>query len=215
MNIASFIDHTLLRPDCNLQDVKKICAEAQQYGFATVCIPPFFVPDAVQLLSSSPIKVATVAGYPMGYSTTGAKVEEIKRAIDDGVDEIDVVISISAVKNNNWKYVRDDIDRVATAARLKSKLLKVILETGLLTETEITKLCEICLEVGSDFVTTSTGIHGEGATVQTVRLLSSLLKNKMKIKASGGIRTREDAERLIEAGAKRIGSSASVMIMGG
>lgn len=215
MNIASFIDHTLLRPDCNLQDVKKLCAEAQQFGFAAVSIPPFFVPDAVQLLSASPTKVATVVGYPMGYSTTGAKVEEIKRAIDDGVDEIDVVINISAVKNNNWKYVRDDIDRVATAARLKSKLMKVILETGLLTDAEITKLCEICLEVGPDFVTTSTGIHGEGATVQTIRRLSSLLKNKMKIKASGGIRTREDAERLIEAGAKRIGSSASLMIVNG
>jgi len=198
-----------------LQDVKKLCAEAQQYSFAAVCVPPFFVPDAVQLLSSSPVKVGTVAGFPTGYSTTGAKVEEIKRAIDDGADEIDVVINICAVKNNNWKYVRDDIDRVATAARLKSKLLKIILETGLLTEAEITKLCEICLEVGPDFVTTSTGIHGEGATVQTVRLLHSLLKDKMKIKASGGIRTREDVERLIEAGAKKIGSSASVMIVTG
>ncbi len=213
MNIASFIDHTILRPDCTLQDVKKICAEAQQYGFAAVCIPPFFVPDAAQLLSGSPVKLSTVAGFPMGYSTTAAKVEEVKRAIDDGVDEIDVVINLCALKNNNWKYVRDDIDRVTTAARLKGKLVKVIFETGLLTEAEIAKLCEICLEVGPDFIKTSTGINGEGATVQMVRYLSSLLQDRMKIKASGGIRTREDAERLIEAGAKRIGTSASVLIV--
>ncbi len=213
MNIASFIDHTLLRPDCNLQDVKKLCAEAKQYSFAAVCVPPFFVSDAAQLLSSTPIKVATVAGFPMGYATTAAKVEEIKRAIDDGADEIDTVINICAVKGANWKYVRDDIDRVATAARLKGKVLKIILETGLLSEAEITKLCEICLEVGPDFVKTSTGLNGEGATVQTVRMLNTLLKGNMKIKASGGIRTREEAERLIEAGAKRIGSSASVLIV--
>jgi len=215
MNIASFIDHTILRPDCSLQDIKKLCEEAKQYGFAAVCIPPFFVPDAVQLLTNSPVKVATVAGFPMGYAMTAAKVEEIKRAVDDGADEIDVVVNLCAVKNGNWKYVRDDIDRIATAARLRSKVIKVILETGLLTEQEITKLCEICLDVCPDFVKTSTGVTGEGATVPVVRLLHDLLKDRVKIKASGGIRTREEAERLIEAGAKRIGCSASLMIVNG
>ena len=213
MNLASYIDHTVLRPDCTIDDIKKVCSEALQYKFAAVCIPPFFVKNAAQILGESPVKVATVVGFPMGYSTTPAKVEEIKKGIDDGLDEIDAVVNIAAVKNGNWNYVKNDIYSVTMAGQLKGKCVKIILETGLLTEEEIKKLCEICSEIGPDFVKTSTGFNGEGATVDVVALLRSNLPEEIKIKASGGIRSKEDAIRLIEAGAKRLGSSSGVMIV--
>jgi deoxyribose-phosphate aldolase len=213
MNLASYIDHTVLRPDCTIEDIKKICSEALQYKFAAVCIPPFFVKNAAQILDNSPVKVATVVGFPMGYSTTPAKVEEIKKGIDDGLDEIDAVVNIAAVKNGNWNYVKNDIYSVTMAGQLKGKCVKIILETGLLTEEEIKKLCEICSEIGPDFVKTSTGFNGEGATLDVVTLLRSNLPEEIKIKASGGIRSKEDAIRLIEAGAKRLGSSSGVMIV--
>lgn len=214
MNVASFIDHTVLKADCTPSDIQRICTEARQYQFAAVCIPPYYVADAAQQLENSGVKVATVIGFPMGYATTSAKVEEIKRAMDDGADELDVVINLCAVRSNQWNYVRDDIDRMSTTIRLKGKVVKVILETGLLQEAEIIRLCEICKELTVDFVKTSTGFNGEGATVYTVELLKQCLQGTtVKIKASGGIRTREDAQRLIEAGAQRLGCSASVMII--
>lgn len=213
MNLASYIDHTVLRPDCTIEDIKKVCSEALQYKFAAVCIPPFFVKNAAQILNDSPVKIATVVGFPMGYSTTPAKVEEIKKGIDDGLDEIDAVINIAAVKNANWNYVKNDIYSVTMAGQLKGKCVKIILETGLLNEEEIKKLCAICSEIGPDFVKTSTGFNGEGATVDVVNLLRNNLPEEIKIKASGGIRSKEDALRLIEAGAKRLGSSSGVMIV--
>lgn len=213
MNLASFIDHTLLKADCTLEDVKRICAEAAQFQFAAVCIPPFYVSSASDLLSSSTAKVATVVGFPMGYSTTPAKVEEIKKALDDGASEVDCVVNICAVKNGNWSYVRNDIDSMIMAAHLKGKSIKIILETGLLNEAQLRQLCNICLEIKPDFVKTSTGFNGEGATVEVVQLLRSLLNDQIKIKASGGIRSKADALRLLEAGAKRIGSSSSVGMM--
>jgi len=149
----------------------------------------------------------------MGYSQTPAKVEEIKRAIDDGASEVDAVINICAVKMGNWNYVRNDIDSMVMAAHLKGKSIKIILETGLLKEDELRRLSDICLEIKPDFVKTSTGYNGDGATVQVVSLLKNLLNDQIKIKASGGIRTREDALRMIEAGAKRIGSSSGVVIV--
>lgn len=214
MNVASFIDHTVLKADCTPSEIQRVCAEGRQYKFAAVCVPPYYVAEAAQQLENSGVKVATVIGFPMGYATTAAKVEEIKRAMDDGADELDVVINLCAVRSNHWKYVRDDIDRMSTAIRLKGKVVKVILETGLLHENEIIKLCEICKELTVDFVKTSTGFNGEGATVYTVQLLKQCLQGTtVKIKASGGIRTREDAQRLIDAGAQRLGCSASVMII--
>lgn len=213
LNLASYIDHTLLRADTSQDDVKRLCQEAIQHQFSAVCIPPYYAADAANLLADTKIKVATVIGFPMGYSTTAAKVEEIKRAITDGATELDVVVNICAVKNNNWSYVRNDIDSMVMAAHLKGKVVKVILETGVLNERELGKLCDICLELNPDFIKTSTGFNGEGATVSIIKLLRELIKDQIKIKASGGIRTREDAIRLIEAGAKRIGSSSSVLIM--
>ncbi len=215
MNLANFIDHTILKADCTVEDIKRVCADAIQYQFAAVCIPPFYVSQAADFLQDTQLKVkiATVIGFPMGYSYTPAKVEEIKRAIDDGASEVDAVINLCAVKMGNWSYVRNDIDSMVTAAHLKGKTIKIILETGLLTDDELQRLTEICLEIKPDFVKTSTGFNGEGATVHVVSTLKNLLHDQIKIKASGGIRTREDAIRLIEAGAKRIGSSAGVNLI--
>lgn len=213
MDIASFIDHTILRPDCTTGDIKRICAEALEYRFCSVCIPPFFVREAVRLLEDTPVKVGTVIGFPMGYSPTAAKVEEIKRAIDEGVDELDVVINICALKDKKWNYLRNDIYTMTTAAHLKAKTIKIIIETGLLSEEEITKVCELCLEIQPDFVKTSTGFNGEGASLYSVRLLQQLLGNHIKIKASGGIRDRETALQMIREGAKRIGTSSGVKIV--
>lgn len=215
MNLANFIDHTILKADCTLGDIKRVCAEAIEHQFAAVCIPPFYVSHAADFLAASnaKVKVATVVGFPMGYAQTPAKVEEIKRAIDDGATEVDAVINICAVKNNNWNYVRNDIESMVLAAHLKGKSIKIILETGLLTDAELHQLCNICMDAKPDFVKTSTGFNGDGATVAIVNTLKSLLKDQIKIKASGGIRTKEDALRFIEAGANRIGSSAGVSIV--
>lgn len=213
MKLATFIDHTLLRPDSTLSDIQKLCEEATQFGFATVCVPPYYVGRSSQLLEKKATKVATVIGFPMGYTTTVAKVEEIKRAIDEGVDELDVVVNVSAIKSGEWTDVQNDLDRMITTAHLRRKLIKVILETGLLTPAEIKQACEICQELKPDFVKTSTGFNGEGATIGVVKLLRENLSKEIKIKASGGIRTLEDALRLIEAGAVRLGTSSSVRIM--
>lgn len=213
MELATYIDHTILRADCTLDDIKKICEEAVQFKFPTVCVPPFYVKNAFDLLEEKPTKVCTVIGYPMGYSTTAAKIEEIKRAADDGASEVDFVINICAVKSGLWNYVQNDIDSAVTAAHLKGKVVKIILETSLLTEAEIQKLCEFCNEAKPDFVKTSTGLNGQGATVPIVEMLRNLLHDSIKIKASGGIRTREDAQNLIAAGARRIGTSAGAAIM--
>ena len=143
MNIASYIDHTILRPDCTIRDIEQICGEASTHSFKAVCVPPYFVPSASQLLKDVEVKIATVIGFPMGYGTVSSKVEEIKRALNDGADEVDVVINIAATKNGDWTYVRNDIDSVTRAVHLKGKAIKLILETGLLDREEIIKLCEL------------------------------------------------------------------------
>lgn len=215
MNISAFIDHTILRPDCIAEDIKKVCFEAIEHRFFSVCVPPYYVREAARILEDKPVKVATVIGFPMGYDPTAAKVEAIKRAIDDGADELDVVINICAVKNRQWNFVRNDIDSMTTAAHIKGKIIKVIIETGMLTEEEIRKVCELCLEIKPDFVKTSTGYNVEGASVFAVRLLREILGDAIRIKASGGIRDRETALQMIEAGAKRLGSSSGVKIVSG
>lgn len=215
MNLASYIDHTILKPDTNTEDIRHLCEEAIAHQFAAVCVPPYFVKNAYQLLEDSTVKVATVIGFPMGYSATFAKVEEIKRAIDEGAHELDVVINLCAVKSRNWNYVQNDIASMTTATHLKARKIKVILETGLLTEEEIRRMAAICREVEPDFVKTSTGFSGGGATLQVVEMLREELNGTpIKIKASGGIRTAEDARAMIEAGAERLGSSSGVRIVG-
>jgi len=214
MNLATYIDHTILKPDTRMEEVRQVCEEAVTHQFAAVCIPPYFVKNAYQLLENSPVKVATVIGFPMGYSATFAKVEEIKRAIDEGADEVDVVINLCAVKSQNWNYVRNDIASMTAAAHLKAKKIKVILETGLLTDDEILGMAGICREFEPDFVKTSTGFNGGGATLRVVEMLKQELSGTpIKIKASGGIRSAGDARAMIEAGAERLGSSSGVGIV--
>ena len=168
---------------------------------------------STELQDNPAVKVATVVGFPLGYSSTPAKVEEIKRAIDDGADELDVVINICAVKSQNWNYVKSDIESMTMAVHLKGKIIKVIIETGMLTDEEIVKLCDIATSLGVDFVKTSTGFNAAGANPVVVEQLRSLLPGSIKIKASGGIRSRQDAEQLVKAGADRLGSSSGVSIV--
>lgn len=215
MKIASLIDHTVLKPDATLADIKQLCKEAIDHGFAAVCVPPFYVAQARQALENSSVKLATVIGFPLGYSATVAKVEEIKRGIDEGADEFDIVINIAAAKNGNWSFVRNDIDRMVTSCHLRAKQIKIILETALLTETEILEVCKICNDLEPDYVKTSTGFNGAGASPEIIRLLRTSLKKNIKIKASGGIRTREEAEALVAAGADRLGTSRGPALVAG
>lgn len=208
MELHGFIDHTILKPDCSKDDIQRVCEEALDHEFAAVCIPPYYVNMAHQLLEGTSVKVATVIGFPLGYNPTPAKVEEVKKAIDEGADEVDAVVNICAVKSGNWNYVSNDIESMVTIARLRGKIIKIILETGMMTEEEIKKLCELCVKAGADFVKTSTGFNGSGATLEAVKLMHDTLQGAAKIKASGGIRTSLDAQRFIEAGASRIGTSS-------
>jgi deoxyribose-phosphate aldolase len=213
MDLARFIDATILKPDTNPAEVKKLCEEAVQYGFAAVCVPPFFVKDAARALEGTKVNVCTVVGFPMGYSATPAKVEEIKKAIDEGASELDCVINICAVKSKQWNYVRNEIDSMAMASQMRGKVIKLIIETGLLTDAEISKTCELAAEVQVNFVKTSTGINGKGASVAIIESLRKKLLASIKIKASGGIRDRKFAEELVAAGADRIGTSVGVSII--
>ena len=212
MSLASYIDHTLLQPDCKRADIIQLCKEAIAHQFYAVCIPPYFVKVAVGELKNSQVKVATVIGFPLGYSTTAAKVEEIKKALIDGVDELDVVINLAAVKSSDWAHVENDIDSATRMVHMKGKVIKLIIEASLLTNEELLKLCEICTRVGVNFVKTSTGYFG-GATPVLVKTLRENLPSSIKIKASGGIRSKLDATALIEAGADRLGSSAGIKIV--
>ncbi len=210
-NLAGIIEHTVLKPDCSLEDVRRVCEEANQYGFVGVCIPPFFVRDAKRILGeNSRVRLATVVGFPMGYSAIAAKSEEIKRAVEEGVDEIDAVVNIAAVKSGNWNHVRHDVDGIARATHIRGRVSKIILECGLLTEAEIRQIAEIAQGEGIHYLKTGTGFHGYPATEEMVRLLKSLAGNTMKVKASGGIRTRAGAEALVKAGADRLGTSSGI-----
>lgn len=213
MNICSYIDHTLLKPTATVADINKVCEEAIQYNFAAVCIPPLFVREAKKLTQNSPVKVATVIGFPFGYSAIEAKIAEIILAIVDGVDELDVVINLSAIKNNDWQYLAGEINTILPIIHSKQKLIKVIIESGVLTNEEIIRCCTLYRTAGVDFLKTSTGYAEKGASVEAVELMKKNLPASVKIKASGGIKTYEFAKKLIDAGANRIGCSASVSII--
>lgn len=213
INLATIIDHTYLRADCSLPDVKVLCKEALQHGFYSVCIPPYYIFHTKKMLGDSRVKISSVIGFPMGYSTTGAKVEEIKRACNDGVDELDVVANIAAIKNGDWNTVKNDIDSTAMITHLKGKKIKLIIEIGLLEEEEIRKVCELASKSGVDFVKTSTGFNETLTTPEDVYFLKSLLPRTIKVKASGGIRTKDDALAMLKAGADRIGTSSGVRII--
>ncbi len=213
MNIASYIDHTVLKPTTLIADVEKICSEAMEYHFAAVCVPPLFVKKAKELLKDTSIKVATVIGFPFGYAAIEAKVAETILAVIDGADELDVVINISAIKNNDWQFLASEINAILPIIRKQKKVIKIIIESGILTDTEIIKCCDLYGAAGVDFMKTSTGYAEKGATVEAVLLLRRHLADNVQIKASGGIKTYTFAKQLIDAGAARLGCSSSVQIV--
>lgn len=213
MNIASYIDHTVLKPATLIADVEKVCAQAIQYQFAAVCVPPLFVKKTAALLTGTAIKTATVIGFPFGYSAVEAKVAETILAIIDGADELDVVINISAIKNNDWQFLAGEINAILPIVRKRAKLIKIIIESGILTNEEIIKCCDLYGAAGVDFMKTSTGYAEKGATVEAVQLMRKHLADKIQIKASGGIKTYTFAKQLIDAGATRLGCSSSVEIL--
>ena len=215
MSIAPYIDHTVLKPDTTIKDIEKVCKEAIEYTFASVCIPPYFVKDACRLLQPSKMAVATVIGFPFGYSHFNAKKAEAQQAIDEGATELDMVMNIAAFKNNDIKYLTEEIETVANLCRQNGVLLKVIVETALLSEEELIKCCHFYQQFPIQFLKTSTGYASAGATIEGVRLMRAHLPPSIKVKASGGIKTFEFAQQLIQAGASRLGCSASVAIVSG
>jgi len=215
MQLNHLIDHTLLKPTALVSDIEQLCQEAVTYQFAAVCIPPPFVKLAKEKLASNEIKVATVIGFPFGYSAVEAKIAESVLAIVDGVDELDVVASIVAIKNHDWTYLANEINHLLPVIRNKNKIIKIIIESGVLTDQEIITCCDIYGAAGIDFLKTSTGYAEKGATEEAVRLFRQHLPAAVKIKASGGIRDYQQAVAMVRAGADRLGCSASVAIVKG
>ena len=213
-SVARLIDHTLLRPDATADDVRKLCAEARQYVFASVCINPYWVPLAAAELSGSGVKVCTVIGFPSGAHAPDVKAYEARRAVEQGAEEIDMVINIGALKSKDYALVEQDIRGVVQAGA-RDTVVKVILETSLLTREEKIMACSLAKAADADFVKTSTGFGGGGATVEDVMLMRETVGPEIGVKASGGVRTRDDAEKLVAAGATRLGASAGVKIVRG
>ena len=211
MNYNKMIDHTVLKADTPLETVKRICDEAMEYGFASVCINPCHVAYCANYLKDSNVNVCTVIGFPLGANTSAVKAFETKDAIANGADEIDMVMNIGALKDKNYDLVRDDVKAVVEAAN--GTLVKVILETCLLTEDEIKKACELCVEAKADYVKTSTGFSTRGATIEDVRIMKEAVHGKAKVKAAGGVRTPEDMVKIVAAGADRIGTSAGCSLV--
>lgn len=211
MNYNKMIDHTVLKADTPLETVKRICDEAMEYGFASVCINPCHVAYCADYLKDSDVNVCTVIGFPLGANTSAVKAFETKDAIANGADEIDMVMNIGALKDKNYDLVRDDVKAVVEAAN--GTLVKVILETCLLTEDEIKKACELCVEAKADYVKTSTGFSTRGATIEDVRIMKKAVHGKAKVKAAGGVRTPEDMVKIVAAGADRIGTSAGCSLV--
>lgn len=213
MNVAKYIDHTLLKPDSTREQIDKILEEAKKYQFKSVCINPTHVSYASQQLLDTDVLVCTVIGFPLGATTTDVKVFETENAIKNGASEIDMVINIGALKDQRYDEVQKDIEGVIAAA--KGKTVKVIIETVLLTDEEKVKACELAEKAGATFVKTSTGFAGGGATPEDVKLMKDTVGNRLEVKASGGVRSLEDFEKMIEAGATRIGASAGAQIIEG
>ncbi len=213
--VHQYIDHTILKPTCLVADIQKLCDEAKQYQFAAVCVPPNFVKLAKELVNGTAVQVATVIGFPFGYCATEAKIAEIILAMVDGADELDVVANISAIKNGDWMAIADEINHIMPIVRSKGKKIKVIIESGVLTDEEIIKCCDIYGVAGIDYLKTSTGYAEKGASVEAVQLFRKHLPDAVQIKASGGIRDYATAKQMIDAGATRIGCSAGVAIVTG
>jgi deoxyribose-phosphate aldolase len=212
-SIAALIDHTLLRADATAADIRKTCGEARKYGFASVCVNPYWAQLACAELAGSPVKVCTVIGFPLGANATAIKVAETEAAIRVGAEEIDMVLNIGELRGGGYDAVRQDIRAVVEAAHRDGAIVKVILETALLDDDQKTTACTLAKLAGADFVKTSTGFGPHGATVHDVALMRRVVGPEMGVKASGGIRTFDDLKNMAGAGATRIGASASVRII--
>lgn len=209
MNIAKYIDHTILKAFATGQDIEKLCAEAREYNFASVCVNPVWVSYAAQLLKGSGVDVCTVIGFPLGANDSAIKAQEAALAIKQGAGEVDMVINIGALKGGDLAAVEADIAAVRAAS--KGVILKVIIETSYLNDEEKVSVCKICAKCGADFVKTSTGFSDKGATEHDVKLMAQA--SGIKVKASGGVKTKEDALKMIEAGASRLGTSSGIKIV--
>lgn len=212
MDYAKMIDHTLLKPEASREQVKKLCREAAEYGFHSVCVNSCYVSFCADLLKDSDVKVCTVIGFPLGAMSSAGKAAEAAAAVKDGADELDMVINVGMIKSGDWEYVRRDIEEVVKAAGSRA-LVKVILETCLLTDDEKRIACRVCREAGAAYVKTSTGFSTGGATAADVRLMREEARDSMGVKASGGIRSLKDAEEMATAGADRIGTSSGIAIV--
>jgi deoxyribose-phosphate aldolase len=214
MELNKYIEHTNLKPDCTQQDVIRLCEEAVAHGFYGVCVSPYYVQLAKKNIKKAPVKIITVVGFPFGYNTVASKVEETKKAIISGADEVDVVMNIAAFKSGDDATVLNDLQAVIMACHLQNKLAKVIIETALLSKDEIERACRLCIDSEADFVKTSTGFASSGAKVEDIELMKRVLPAKIKIKAAGGIKDTATAEAMINAGASRLGTSSGVAIAG-
>lgn len=212
MNIAKTIDHTLLKPEATAADIQALCREAKQYGFASVCVNTCYVKLASELLRGSGVKVCCTVGFPLGAMAPKAKAFEAAQAVADGAEEVDMVLWIGALRQGNTAAVQADIEGVVNACHPRA-IVKVILETCLLTDAQIETACRLCVAAGADYVKTSTGFSTAGATTEHVALMKRAVGGRAKVKAAGGIRTYEDAKRMIDAGADRIGASAGIAIV--
>ncbi len=212
MNLANMIDHTLLKADATRDQIEKLCDEAREYAFKSVCINPYYVSLCSDLLKGTNVEIATVIGFPLGNNTEEVKAFETKNAIENGATEVDMVINIAALKNADYDTVESDIRAVVDMAKGKA-LVKVIIEACYLTDDEKIKACELSMKAGADYVKTSTGFGTGGATVHDVAIMKSVVGDKLGIKASGGVRDYETSMKMIEAGATRLGASAGVEII--
>jgi len=213
-NLASYLDQTLLKVETTQPMVEALCTKSVQFEMAGVCIPPFYTGTAQKILKTTATKLVTVVGFPFGYENITSKAEATKKVLQDGADEVDMVMNIGAFLNENYAHVADEIESVLTLCHMSSKALKVIIETCLLSESQLIKACEICAEKEVDFVKTSTGFNGLGATVENIKLMRQILPNSIKIKASGGIKDYDTVMKMIDAGADRIGTSSGFQILG-
>lgn len=209
-DLAPYVDYTLLRPGCSRLEIRALCEKAQERLYAAVCVPPYFVAEAVRYLEGSPVKVATVVGFPHGMHLTEVKAEEARLALRMGAHELDMVINLAAYFSEDERYVRAELRHLVEIAHAHGALLKVILETALLTPPQVQLLCEWATEAGADFVKTSTGFAAKGAELEVVRLMRASVPPSVGVKASGGIRTTEAAWAFIQAGATRIGTSTAL-----
>ncbi|MPQ28901.1 deoxyribose-phosphate aldolase [Brochothrix thermosphacta] len=213
MSVAKMIDHTLLKPDATQEEIEQLIKEAKQYDFASVCINASWVQLAAQQLKETEIDVCTVVGFPLGATTTAVKKYEAEEALENGANEIDMVMNIGALKSGNDELVQAEIETIAILVHRYNGLLKVILETSLLSDEQIERACQLAVAAGTDYVKTSTGFNGDGATVEAVSLMRRTVGEKVGVKASGGIRTEDDLQRMIVAGANRVGASSSIELI--